>query len=109
MEQIKSILRDSYGLEVEERDGNLYGNDRFIKVCVVPPIRDFHFRYVISFSAMVAFKSWACSMASRKEFNTTDEAVSYLTSCKAEIYEDLLRYLSGAYETKMNHCMDGGV
>lgn len=28
MEQIKSILCDSYGLKVEERGGNLYGNDR---------------------------------------------------------------------------------
>lgn len=99
MEQIKSILRDSYGLKVEERGGNLYGNDRFIKVCVVPPIRDFHFRYVISFSTIAAFKSWGQSMALSKEFNTEEEATSYLTSCKAEVYEELLKYLFGVYDT----------
>lgn len=106
MEQIKRILCDDYGLKVEERGGNLYGNDRFIRVCVVPPIRDFHFRYVVSFSTMAAFKSWARSMASIKTFNTMDEVVNYLMSCKAEIYEDLLKYLSGVYESNMNHYME---
>ncbi len=99
MEQIKSILRDSYGLKVEECSGNLYGNDQFIKVCVVPPIRDFHFRYKISFSTTAAFKSWGQSMAFSKEFNTEEEAASYLTSCKAEVYEELLKYLFGVYDT----------
>lgn len=111
-EGIRDVLVKMYGfddlMKLDSYD-MLYAENELIIVHVIPPIKnDYHItsKWQVSFSTVAAFDKWWNSEAICRYFDSEEEVVKYLVENQANIYRELLAYLSKEYNNEFRENED---
>jgi hypothetical protein len=95
--KIKAIMSKTYGLDVWENDGHIYGQDESMIMMVVAP-HDRMVDWMLRVSNITTFDRWANSTVVEQFFASPKDAVTYLSENVTHIYKQLLNSLSREVE-----------
>lgn len=97
MKVIEHILRQQYGLKVDDEGDHLYAEGDTIVALVVAPHKGNNNRYLVRFSARADFDRWANSTVIEKSFASVGRVCKYLQTNQVAIYQELLKHLHAEY------------
>lgn len=104
IEKVINCMKCDYECDVEcfyDKDNkvsNIFGYGNYILMQVVRPHNGNDFKWLLWVTSTRAFDKWSNSTAHSVSFNTSFELWSHLMLNKAEIFKDVVSYLSDCYD-----------